>query len=1615
MRLAYFLSAVLLAATAVAQGTTSTDKDLTPTDVLAQLPDFPKHWNQAHLYNQVIRDEYGNGAPAGCVAVAGAACMDWFHYPAKFGEKKYNATGRELRTEPLDWARLAPEPLDARGRRTAQTILYNLGLLTQIHYVQGGSSTTPLVYLAAALKDPAVGYASAYYVEFGSGATDADVETAIWASLRCGSPVAMSIERDGGAHAVVATGCGTAENGDPLTQVFGGYGSNPTWMDVPTNMPIPGGYTYSRLASVVTGIVPTAPEGISSGAALPVLGTVVDNKGNPIPFAKVTLSIGDQVVAETATDLKGRYGLWGWFGYDMTIQASICTDTASSEIVKLDAQQHNGTTDYPLPGMPALRVKVADLRNAIEACKETLTINEDLSDSAIIHTDLKAAKTAAQANATKGILCLNSEDPDLKATFRKTSGYTLLYADPRLPAPFPEVDSLHNATVFLLDTTGNVTAYGIAENVSKLNKFITNPRNPTSSDVVGETSKAQPGWNGADIEIKNSHTVKSCTATVSSDFHLGTLTVNGPITFTGEGTITWANLVQKDPITLDGPNFRYIPPEVDEGEDGKDVGITSAFSGNFTVQNGAELYFGAGDVSGYGYTTKKDAPTITIGPGGILCVVARDTLARRLILDGGHIDLGSRDTSNNYGFGSLDLLHTIVEVKGNSSVSALSGVGNAALCIRGSGNSVVTEFQFTKGARLDCPVLVAKPANTGDQGTLLLSGDGVAAFGTVEAPTTASDGVLLEGGTFTGGLTLADGARLTTDAPISVTGDFSASGTITIEGDFSGLIVKGVTEMPEGVTFKTSEGFSVVAAEDGLRLKADYATDPVWYADGVRVEGKDKPEGADKANSLLVLTTTDRKESGLWEDYAAFRSSPAGGGWNVCIAADGNIQEGKSASDYIREMDCDYVLIGASAAEIPALAGTVDRLDGHHIGRLPLRETVQMGTIMDIGEVHTGTSEPPKQTYTTYSDTALIADYVTKLTRAGSLHAQGRLTLHGGGFDDPDQYTNNTDFSQWDGLPPFTDTAAWHFTTKHGLTVYALRDRACQFRQLYDSVFPTIELFDDKTYRLGTSSSGKEFGRWIVSEADSALLWVEDQPRRERLGIIAVKGEKNGTVTAESITGLSSLVLSPSGFSGDLSQKDSPSVGEMLVLNPQGGALAAILPAGSYTPTIGEDGIPRGTEHTLCGAVADLLINNPDLTVGEALSAAFGKNAPSENATVSTLTLLGDPTVRIAPFIIPTEWTGEAGDSLWETAGNWRSGQAPTVSDTVTVTLADGDHASILLPKGATATTLNIVGPESGSATLLLTGTTTDTSTGAAIGDLTLSGNFVLSGNVTVETAISIAPASVTIGSGATLRTMVALDFFDDTNIYNYWNVSGEGTLDVALLRPGFAQLPKTLRLTTTTADTIRFSTQSRTKLPDGFTVDAGTAWDATWEFASNTLTVTLTEAAEQPEANPILPEGEEGVQFSEETLQALREAAIEGRLPGDFHVAAQSVDGTTTRPIAELDDALACFAGLKPTVKDGKVVVAYDFGVTGLRIEGDTVFVTLSVRGKEGTLTFAEGNAYAIAPQSLDDTQPLALAAPETITATPNKDGTVVTLSFPLPEGDSTFLFRATVSRTTP
>ena len=1377
MKLAYFLSAALLAATAMAQ------------DLVALLPDFPCHWNQAQPYNQVVQDEYGLNKPVGCVAVAGASILEYFKWPREsFGPASIIMdVTREIRTEPLDWERLAPTPLDARGRRTAQTVLYNLGMLTQMNYWGNGlSSTTVLSNLQKAFRSNSVGMASAYYVALGEGATEEDFETAIWASLRCGSPVAMSVGKNS-AHAVVACGYRRKEdNSGYETYIFSGYGSPLALQTLPN---VAG---YSFIESVVTGIVAERPEGVTSSYALPVLGTVVDENNNPVHFAKVTLSIGGKVVAETFSDAKGRYGLWGWFGHDMTLSCEGQEFVHEATDARVDVRD----------GVPYMDVD--DLRNAIDA--NTTNFILPVAERPTIYTDLEEAKTAANNNS-KGILCLNSEDPNLKIAFREVEKYTLLYADPRLPAPFPEVDSRPDATAFILDTTGKVTNYTVAKSRSALNTFITNPQNPTLNTINTSTARISAAQNGLDYNITISTVV-----IVDEDVRLGSLSFGRSVTFSGKGSITWTNLEQRDgaSLTLDGSNFRYVVP--------KKEGTDSYLSKPITVKNGASLYFGAGDVSGYSYTETSGNP-ITIGPGGILTVVSRDTLTRRLILDGGHIDLGSRDTSGGYGFGTLDLLHTIVEVKGDSSVSALSGIGNAALCIRGNSdeNNVVTEFRFSNGARLDCPVLVAKPKLPKDQGTLLLSGDGVAAFGTVEAPTMVSGNVLLEGGTFSGRLTLTNGARLTSSAPITVTGTLTVSGKITIKEPRSGVLIYGTatTDVDESL-FEVPDGFALRKVGNDYRLVAAHATAPVIYVDGAIAEVlPNTPE-----RNLLVFTTTDYKEFGIWEDYALYRSSTEGGDWNVKVAAIGNVPEGQSVEAYVQAAGCSYILLGGSVNDIPTFT-TPDGVctdapyaaEGQYVGRLPLRETLQVETAATGGAT---------ATTVTYDVQAQIAGFVAKLRRAEHPFARGRLTLLGGGYglltppprpnrEDyenataynaaiKDYYdnvypayeasiysqTNKEDYAAYDGLPGNADDS-WRFTAKEGsYTLFALRDRYREFRRKADGAFPNETLFIYDSTAPATTSTDE------ARQQDGALLWVEGRAGRTQAGPICTSGADVSQFNVGSVSGLYALVITPSGQSGDFSQADSPSVGEMLVLNPQGGALTVFAPTGTdATLTVSATGIPSSNTHTVCAAVAEALIKNPTLTVGQALNQAL-----TDNSRLSTtLTLLGDPTVRVM-------------------------------------------------------------------------------------------------------------------------------------------------------------------------------------------------AW---------------------PEPEPLLPEG---ATLAEETLDALRAVAEQGGLFKDYEVTVTSLNDVE-RPIAELDDALVCFKGLKPTVKDGKVVVAYDFGVTGLRIEGDTVFVTLSVRGKEQTLTFTEGNDYAIAPQSLDGTQPLA-APPAVTPSAPTDDGTV-TLSFPLPEGDSTFLFRATVSRPTP
>lgn len=1142
-------------------------------DVVALLPDFPYHWDQTGLYNEGILEEYGtqygDNPCAGCVAISGASILEWFGLPEAFGEGSgFVDKERPLRTERLDWNRLGPalRPLDARGRRTAQTALYNLGVLVGMGYRDfPAASTASPSSLAKALIHESVGYASAYFVNLEGASDEATFEAAVWASLRCGSPVGLNIQ-GASAHAVPALGCRIAADGAKETLVaIGMQQTEPFWRALPNI-----GYNgYDTVPSVITGIVPRRPEGIAAGHyAMPILGTVVDARGDPVPLAAVTLTKDDGTpLGRTATDLKGRFGIWGWLGYAMNLA---CDGAAP---IRLPARPNSLVNTYT-GGVP--RMAIGDLRALVRDNTVTLTVAGEGAQP-VIHADLASATAAA---AGSRILCLNSESPDLKASFRRVEGLTLLYADPRLDAPFPEIDARPDATFFLLDADGNVLAYSLAKDEAGLRAFLAAPADPEPLTLAGEATLTE-ACNGRDVVVSGAATV-----TVSGDVRLGALRVLAPLTLAGEGTCAWATLDQRAALTLDGPNLRYVPPKVGDGS-------ATAFPGDLTLRNGAELLFANGDVSGYG----QSGGTLTVGPGSVLAVASRDTLRRPLVLAGGRLELGDKGGD----FGSLDLFVATLSVTADSAVVPLSGANEPRLTVRNGANAIA----LSDGAALDVRV----PVTAAENGSLLLTGQGTAAFhDAVSAPVTVGAGVRLEGGIFSGGLSLTGGASLTADAPITVTGAFSASGVIRVEGTRSGLIVRGNVNVGNA-TFDTEEGFEVRQSEEGLRLVATHATPEAIYVGGASAETlPDTPE-----RNLLVLTTTERKEAGLWERYAIFRSSEEGGGWNVKIAATGNLAQGQTIADYVRAAGCRFVLIGASAAEAPALSPPTDRLVGFCVGRLPLRETLLMGTEVDPGK--NGASDSA-----TYSDAALLDAYVGKLTRAGARHAAGVVGFVGGDYGTGVRYTNTEPYEEIDGFPA-NDDSSWFIRNQTGQTLFALRDRYRALRLANPRAFPSVTAF------VSTTAPGYSVS--TIYATDGALLWAEDAPNRRVLGPFQIGTAKVGECVAEAIPALYSLVVSPAGHVGDFSAQtpDAPSMGEMLVLNPVGGALTVVAPTDEAPFTVAADGIPSGATHTACATIAGRLIAAPGLTVGEAFA---------DGAADTALTLLGDPTVRLAPFPPPS-------------------------------------------------------------------------------------------------------------------------------------------------------------------------------------------------------------------------------------------------------------------------------------------------------------------------------------------------------------------------------------------
>ena len=223
------------------------------------------------------------------------------------------------------------------------------------------------------------------------------------------------------------------------------------------------------------------------------------------------------------------------------------------------------------------------------------------------------------------------------------------------------------------------------------------------------------------------------------------------------------------------------------------------------------------------------------------------------------------------------------------------------------------------------------------------------------------------------------------------------------------------------------------------------------------------------------------------------------------------------------------------------------------------------------------------------------------------------------------------------------------------------------------------------------------------------------------------------------------------------------------------------------------------------------------------------------------------------------------------------------------------------------------------------------------------------------------------------------------------WNVTGEGALSVGTARPTLsgATLPGVLRVTATEAEEaarlIQFS-HSGPAAESGFAVEVTPAGDKPW--------VTVVDTAANPLTIHNVPPPSGEVTYSDDAELALRQAAAAAGLTGDYAVQVRTGGQTVSAPSDNLvSGILKCFTGIEPVGDAGArtVTLAYDFGITDVRVSDGKVSVTVKVQGADGAAAgFAEGVGFA-------------LLNGETLLDTASSDvgGGTATLSATLPDGD--------------
>ena len=322
------------------------------------------HWNQdnwnaflsvpaGELYDRYTPNHY----PAGCVAVVGAAILQYFQIasgPTGITRAcKVDGMAQNLTTKggSYDWT-LLPNSwhdgvvLSETAKELMGRVVYDVGVCVGMEYTANGSGAFTIALADVLRNDFGLESARAVY-----NVNPGHYEKLIYAQTRCEAPVILNISGNEGGHAVLAVGYGEDDAGAPYTRIFMGWGgTDDAWYALPTVG------TYTTVDAVVTMLGATSD-------VIPVYGRATWSDGWGDACAPGTLD-----AISFHTGVFGEYGQrasaeWLLEGRKVSVgglSANVPIGTKAKEQTPIAAAtlcpQLPGPIDFALSGEAAFRI-----------------------------------------------------------------------------------------------------------------------------------------------------------------------------------------------------------------------------------------------------------------------------------------------------------------------------------------------------------------------------------------------------------------------------------------------------------------------------------------------------------------------------------------------------------------------------------------------------------------------------------------------------------------------------------------------------------------------------------------------------------------------------------------------------------------------------------------------------------------------------------------------------------------------------------------------------------------------------------------------------------------------------------------------------------------------------------------------------------------------------------------------------------------------------------------------------------------------------------------------------------------------------------------------------------